>query len=99
MDVIFDDAELDRLETDPKFTAAMPPQVIKAYRKKMQLIRAALDERDFYMMKSLHFEKLKGERKHQYSMRINDQYRLIIELIKEKRGRNVIKVMSIEDYH
>lgn len=63
----------------------------------MQWIRAAPDERDFYRMKSLHYEKLKGKRSHQRSMRLNDQYRLILE-IEEIKGRTLV-VISIEDYH
>ena len=45
----------------------------------MQMIRAASDERTFYELKSLHFEKLKGDRSHQHSMRLNKQWRFIVE--------------------
>jgi proteic killer suppression protein len=45
----------------------------------MQYIRAASDERDFYALKSLHYEKLHGKRSHQRSMRLNDQFRLILQ--------------------
>jgi len=48
MEVRFDDDDdLDRLETDPAFTGGRPPAVVKAFRKVMQFIRAAADERDF----------------------------------------------------
>lgn len=73
MDVEFDDDDLDRLETDPLFTAGLSNEVVRAYRKRMQQIRAFLDERDFYALKSLHFEKLKGNRGNQYSVRLNKQ--------------------------
>jgi proteic killer suppression protein len=100
MEVMFDDDDLDRLEVDPKFTGGNTPPVVKAYRNRMQLIRAAPDERDFYRLKSLRFEKLKGKRKHQHSMRLNDQYRLILEILKKDNPRGaVIKVVGIEDYH
>ena len=57
MEVRFDDDDdLDRLETDPAFTGDWPPAVVKAFRKVMQFIRAAADERDFFAMRSLHFE-------------------------------------------
>jgi proteic killer suppression protein len=49
-------------------------------------------------MKSLHFEKLKGNRSQQYSMRLNEQWRLIVE-IKGNAPNKVIAVISIEDYH
>jgi proteic killer suppression protein len=64
----------------------------------MQLIRAARDERDFYALKSLHYEKLSGNRSHQKSMRLNNQWRLIIE-IDESDQTAVVVVIEIVDYH
>ena len=82
MDVEFEDAV--RLEVDKSFDAGLDRSIVKAYRKRLQMIRAARDERDFYALKSLHFEKLKGDREGQHSMRLNQQWRLILRL--EKRG-------------
>lgn len=98
MDVEFANQDLDRLETDLDFNAGFSSAVVRVYRKRMQMIRAAVDERAFYAMRSLHFEKLKGDRSHQHSMRLNKQWRLILEL--NKRGRNtVVVIVDIEDYH
>lgn len=99
MEVLFDDDRLDRLETDSEYTAGWSRPVVKAYRKTMQMIRAAPDERDFYNWKSMRFEKLKGKRKNQHSMRLNDQYRLIVELMKGNPQGTVVKIVGIEDYH
>ena len=52
----------------------------------------------FYNLKSLHFEKLKGDRTHQHSMRLNKQWRLIIEL-EGVAPNKLVAVISIEDYH
>jgi proteic killer suppression protein len=98
MDLRFADDSLDRLETDPKFDAGYSQAIVKAFRKRMQQIRAAVDERDFYELVSLRFEKLKGNRSHQYSMRLNDQWRLIIEFEQSKKGRRLL-IKGIEDYH
>lgn len=98
MDVTFGNDKLDRLETDPKFDAGFPQAIVSAFRKRMQTIRAAPDERVFYNMKSLHFEKLKGDRTHQYSMRLNDQWRLILEFQGQSPSK-VIVVIAIENYH
>lgn len=92
------DKKLERLEFDPTYTAGFRPDVVKAYRKRMQFIRAATDERDFRNMKSLHYEKLKGKRSHQRSMRLNDQYRLILLIEADEAGYYVL-IISIEDYH
>lgn len=98
MEVAFDDPELDRLETDAKFSAGYGPEIVRGFRKAMQAIRAAADERDLYSLRGLRFEKLGGARKHQHSLRINKQWRLIVEL----RGvgqQKRIGVVGIEDYH
>jgi proteic killer suppression protein len=98
MEVEFDDDDLDRLETDPLFTAGLSGEVVRAYRKRMQQIRAFLDERDFYALKSLHFEKLKGNREDQHSVRLNKQWRLILE-IRGDHPCKVIGIVEIVDYH
>jgi toxin HigB-1 len=98
MDVEFKDSALDRLETDAAFSGGFGDQVVRSYRKRMQQIRAATDERTFYALKSLHFEKLRGDRQGQLSMKLNDQWRLIIEL-KGDAPRKTVYVVEITDYH
>lgn len=98
MDVEFSDEDLDRLETALNFNAGFAREIVRAYRKLLQIIRAAPDERAFYALKSLHFEKLKGDRAAQRSMRLNRQWRLIIE-IRPTAGANVVVIVGIEDYH
>lgn len=98
MDVRFDDADLDRLETDTGFTNRLGIDVVRAYRKVVQYIRAAADERDFYALKSLRFEKLHGGREGEHSMRLNDQFRLIVELEGRSPNKTVV-IRGVEDYH
>ena len=52
MDVAFKAPALDRLETDAGFSAGFSDAIVKAYRKAMQHIRAASDERTFYARRS-----------------------------------------------
>jgi len=89
---------LRRLDEDTEFTGGYAPALVKAFRMRMQTIRAALNETDFYAQKSLRYEKLKGKRKHQRSMRLNDQFRLVFEIEERSQG-NVIVLVAIEDYH
>jgi proteic killer suppression protein len=98
MDVGFADPELDRLETDLRFTAGLGVPIVKGFRKAMQLIRAASDERDLYALRGLNFEKLSGSRAHQHSIRINKQWRLILELQNGSKTK-VVRVIEINDYH
>jgi proteic killer suppression protein len=92
------DIKLQRLEIDPSFNGGFGRPVVRGFRKVMGWIREAEDERDLYAMRSLHFEKLKGARSHQRSMRLNDQFRLILELEQNVKGKTIV-VISIEDYH
>ncbi len=98
MDVEFADDDLDRLETDREYFGGHGVPVVRAFRRTMQFIRAARDERDLYAMKSRRFEKLKGKRQHQHSLRLNDQWRLIVE-IRGEHPRKRIAVIEINDYH
>jgi toxin HigB-1 len=94
----FADAELRRLYTDTAADGGYATGIGTIFRRRMQTIDAATDERTFYSLKSLRFEKLKGKRDHQYSMRLNDQWRLVLEL--EGKGKDkVVALISIEDYH
>lgn len=93
MEVDFGDDDLASLEIDPTFTAGFGREIVRAYRKAMQSIRAAIDSRDLYNG-GLRTEKLKGRRKHEHSIRLNDQWRLIVEI----NGKR-IRIKKIEDYH
>ena len=98
MEVDFDDDDLDRLETDVHFTAGFAQDVVRAFRKRMQQIRAFRDERDFLAVRSLNFEKLKGNRDGQHSIRLNLQWRLVLE-IRGDHPCKVIGIIEIVDYH
>lgn len=98
MDVEFKDRSYDRLETDAKYTAGFAQAIVSMYRRRLQQIRAAQDERDLFGLRSLRFEKLKGNRSHQYSMRLNDQWRLIVELGGNAKDK-VVCIIGVEDYH
>ncbi len=98
MDVQFAKKDLDRLETDKGFTAGYPADVVRAYRRRVATIRDAVDERAFYAMKSLHYEKLKGKRSHERSMRLNQQWRLIIEL-KKVTPTKIVVIVDISDHY
>jgi len=99
MEVIFGNDDLDCLEINGTFSAGLSQALVKAYRNKLNIIRQANDERDLYSLKSLHFEKLAGKRKHQYSVRLNDQYRLIVELVERSQKLKAAKIVEITDYH
>jgi len=98
VEVIFRHAELERLELDVGFDGAHGVEVVRAFRKLMQYIRAAVDERDFYARKSLHYEKLLGAKAHYRSMRLNQKWRLIVAIERERDAKTVA-IIRIENYH
>lgn len=98
MEVELTDDDLQRLESDPRFTAGYGQEVVKGFRKAMFSLRNCHDERDLYSNRGLNFERLKGSRAHQFSARINKQWRLIIELEGAAPNKK-IRVVGIEDYH
>jgi proteic killer suppression protein len=98
MEVIIEDDSLKKLDTDPAYDAGFDRSIVRSYRMRLQFIRASEDERAFYNMKSLHYEKLKGDLEGFYSMRLNKQWRLIIKYKKGESGKLVV-VVSIIDYH
>ena len=98
MNVQFASSTLERLDAESDFNANYSVEIVRGFRKLMRLIRSAIDKRDFRAMRSLNFEKLKGDRSHQYSLRINRQWRLIIE-IEKAEPKNTLVIVAIEDYH
>jgi proteic killer suppression protein len=96
--VTFTDSSLDRLETDATFSGGFSGGIVKAYRKAVQHIRAATDERTLYARRSFRFEKLKGNREGQHSLRLNDQWRLIVEF-REGTPSKTVCIVEIVDYH
>ncbi len=98
MEIVFKDKKLRRIETDDAEKTKLPISVIKSYRKKLLALRSIVNERDLRNLKSLHYEKLKGERNGQRSIRINDQFRLIFELDNQREPAR-ITILEIVDYH
>jgi len=94
----FANRKLEKLYTEEKGAHRYPEGVVDAFFDVMDVIAAAPDERDLRKLKSLHYEKLKGKRSHQRSLRLNNQFRLIVEREKDDEGK-FFWIISIEDYH
>ena len=98
MRFIFNKKKLEDLYYKENGAHKYPPEVVDAFFEVMTVIQSAIDIRDLYNLKSLHFEKLKGDRKEEHSMRLNRQYRLTMRLQKDENGILLI-ILNIEDYH
>lgn len=100
MRFVFANKKLEQLYTTGSGGSKYPPEVIDAFFDKMAVIRAARDENDLRAIKSLHFEKLQGERglRGERSIRLNRQFRLILRLETDEQGK-LVCIISIGDYH
>ena len=98
MRIVFADDDLALIETDGAGVTRLPIAVIKSARRKLTVLRAAIDDRSLRNWKSLHYEKLKGDRDGWRSIRLNDQYRLIFQL-DEETDPQTVTILAIEDYH
>lgn len=96
----FRNKKLHALYYEGKGAADYQSEIIDAFVDAMAVISAAPDEREFYKLKSLHFEKLIGKRgeRGERSIKLNDQWRLILIITKDNQGKLVI-IIDIEDYH
>src|ERR1700680_2112992 len=98
MEIVFADATLALIETEDAGKTKLPVPVIKSVRRKLTVLRAAPDDRSLRNWKSLHYEKLKGDRDGQRSVRVNDKYRIVFVLDESTRPPT-ITIIAIEDYH
>ena len=98
MDVIFSDKKLELIETDQAHETKLPVAIIKSCRQKFVYLRSAHDERDLRNWKSLHYEKLQGDREGQRSVRINDKWRIVFELDKDTDPTKII-ILAVENHY
>lgn len=98
MRFIFRSRELESLYTERKDAHRYPIEVVNGFFRVMGIIRNAKDERDLRALRSLNYEALKGNRSHQNSIRLNQQWRLLLERHEDADGR-LLWIIGIEDYH
>ncbi len=101
MEIEFKDKRLAKVENGNAADLAAsgaPLEIIDRLRSRLDLLRSAPDERTLRNWKSFHYEKLKGDRDGQRSIRLNKKWRLIFT-IDENRNPKTIVILKIEDYH
>lgn len=97
MILTFEDDDLEKLYGTPGFVLAhIGPELKKAYLKTLNLLEAANSQQDIRAFKALRLEKLAGDRDGQHSVRINQQWRLILILASDS---DPIRIVEIVDYH
>lgn len=98
MIVEFEDPDLESLYWGDRSEPRMGRELVRAYRKVVGLLYSVSDDRELRAYKALHLEKLKGDRRGQWSLRLHAGDRLIVNFRTDPQGRVVI-VVEIVDYH
>lgn len=98
MRVVFRDARLAAVRTGDSGQTGLPVEVVQSLRRKLDVLDAAPDERTLRNWKSLHFEKLGGDREGQRSVRINDKWRLVF-LLDVTTVPPTIEILAIENHY
>lgn len=97
MEFRFADTKLRRLYLSGTGSEKYPKGVVEIFVRRVRTIEGIKDERDLRALKSLHFEKLKGER-NKYSIRLNRRWRLILTFEKKKNGKLVVLIEINQHY-
>jgi toxin HigB-1 len=69
---------------------AVPHEILKQYKRKIQILMSIESLNELTVFRSLHFELLKGGRKGEHSIRLNLQYRLIFSVEQDDQLLNEI---------
>jgi proteic killer suppression protein len=90
MNIEFENVALEELYTngathDHQYRR-LPKDIIKRYVKVVNYLKAARQLEDLFLIKSLHYEKKKGNLKGVDVVWINDQYRLFFYSSPDKNG-------------
>ncbi len=71
--------------------------ILKQYKKKVQIFLSVESVNDLKQFRPLHFEVLKGDRQGYNSIRLNIQYRLLFKIEKEGNGDLRIDVILLTE--
>jgi plasmid maintenance system killer protein len=94
MELIFEDNAYDRLEVDASYSHGFPAAVVGLYRSRLQILRAARDERDLAAMRCLVFRPRQPRSRRQHSIRLNNHYCLIVKL-RRRPGEVVLDIVEV----
>ncbi|MCK9186467.1 type II toxin-antitoxin system RelE/ParE family toxin [Candidatus Gracilibacteria bacterium] len=89
----FKDKESEKI-FNREMSRKLPPEIQRISMRKLWMLDATMSINDLSIPPSNHLEKLKGDRKGQYSVRINDKWRICF---KWKNGEAY--EVEITNYH
>lgn len=80
--------------TRSKKTAKLPPQIVKAALRKLDMLNSAARLDDLKVPPNNRLEKLSGNLAGYYSIRVNDQFRIVF-----RWNEGIATDVAIRDYH
>lgn len=93
----FEDSRLEKLYLNGTGIERYPQGITDVFIRRVRTIEGARDERDLRALKSLHFEKLRGE-SNKYSIRLNKGWRLILTFEKDEDGK-ILVLIEINNHY
>ena len=93
MIISFKDKEAEKI-WDGTFSRRFPRNIQQIMRRKLRMLNNAKNLSDLRIPPNNKLEKLKGDREGQYSIRVNDKYRVCFEW-----NDNNASSVEIVDYH
>ncbi len=94
MELIFNEKAYDRLEVDSSYSHGFTQTLVGLYRSRLQLLRAAQDERDLKAMKCLAFSPLLPRSRRQHAIRLDNLHTLVVEL-QQQPARVALKIVEV----
>jgi proteic killer suppression protein len=76
------------------FSKKLPTDIQRSARRRLRYLHNAVNLQDLQAVPGYRLEKLKGDRAGQYSIRINDQWRICFDWVEQHAQR-----VEIVDYH
>ena len=99
MNIEFENTALEELytkgETQDHQYKRLPKDIVKRFVKVVNYIKGARRLEDLYLIKSLHYERKKGDLKGVDAVWINDQYRLLFYSSPDNTGI-IVKALIFE---
>jgi len=93
--VSFDDGETEKIWNGER-SSRLPPDIQTGALRNLRLINAARKVDDLRVPPGNRLERLKGERAGQWSIRINDQWRIVFRWTEGEGGAEDVAII---DYH
>ncbi len=77
------------------------PDIVKRYKRGVDYLKQARNIEELFLLPSLHYEVLKGDKAGVSSIRVNDQYRIefIVEQVSEPIVATICNIIELSNHY